>query len=89
MPQITSVPSGPIYRIKVTLHDSKPLIWRRIEVLADILLSKLHTILQIAMGWTNSHLHQFYLPTPCGQPITFYGMRDPGFDMEDMLDERR
>lgn len=48
-----------IYQIKVTLRDSKPPIWRRIQVPGDINLGKLHRILQVVMGWTDSHLHQF------------------------------
>lgn len=50
-----------IYQIKVTLKDSKPPIWRRVLVPDSISLHQLHTILQIVMGWTNSHLHQFII----------------------------
>jgi hypothetical protein len=50
-----------IYQLKVTLRDSKPPIWRRLHVSADTSLEKLHIILQIAMGWTDSHLHQFII----------------------------
>jgi hypothetical protein len=53
--------STSIYQIKVTLNDSKPPIWRRILVPDSISLHQLHTILQIVMGWTNSHLHQFII----------------------------
>jgi hypothetical protein len=48
-----------IYQLKVTLRDSNPAIWRRIQVADTILLPHLHGILQLAMGWTNSHLHSF------------------------------
>ena len=48
-----------VYQIKVTLRDSKPPIWRRIQVRSDTNLRTLHDILQVAMGWTDSHLHQF------------------------------
>lgn len=47
-----------IYQFKITLLDSKPQIWRRIQ-LKDCTLDKLHEFIQTAMGWTNSHLHQF------------------------------
>lgn len=50
-----------IYQLKVTLNDSKPPIWRRVLVPDTITLHQLHTILQIVMGWTNSHLHQFII----------------------------
>jgi hypothetical protein len=71
-----------IYQIKVALKDSKPPIWRRILVPGDVTLEKLHYILQVAMGWTNSHLHQFIV----GQ--TFYGQPHPDYGFE-MRDERR
>lgn len=48
-----------IYQIKVTLKDTKPPVWRRLLVTSDIKLKKLHVALQIAMGWTESHMHQF------------------------------
>jgi len=48
-----------VYQLKVTLRDSKPPIWRRVLVPENITLYQLHQILQIAMGWTDSHLHMF------------------------------
>ncbi len=48
-----------IYQIKVTLQGSKPPIWRRLLVPATISLSKLHEIIQIAMGWEDAHMHMF------------------------------
>ena len=50
-----------IYQLKITLDDIQPSIWRRIQVPGDVSLFKLHFILQIAMGWTNSHLHEFII----------------------------
>lgn len=50
-----------IYQLRITLRDSKPPIWRRVAVPSDITLGQLHEVIQIAMGWTNSHLHQFML----------------------------
>jgi hypothetical protein len=48
-----------IYQIKITLIDSKPPIWRRVLVPSDYTLEKLHHVIQISMGWTDSHLHSF------------------------------
>lgn len=48
-----------IYQLKITLKGSKPPIWRRVQVPSDITLATLHEIMQIVMGWTDSHLHQF------------------------------
>jgi Plasmid pRiA4b ORF-3-like protein len=50
-----------VYQLKVTLKQIRPAIWRRLQVSSDITLSKLHHVLQDALGWTDSHLHQFVL----------------------------
>jgi hypothetical protein len=47
-----------VYQFKVTLLDTRPPIWRRIRV-KDCTLDKLHERIQTAMGWSNSHLHDF------------------------------
>lgn len=47
------------YRIRVDLDDVKPPIWRRLDVPSDLTLDRLHEVLQVAMGWTGSHLHAF------------------------------
>ncbi len=47
------------FRIRVDLLHTKPPVWRRIEVPGDILLPRLHDMLQATMGWTDSHLHRF------------------------------
>jgi hypothetical protein len=54
--------SGTILRLKVSLSGMKPPIWRRLEVSADTTLASLHDILQVAFGWTDSHLHGFERP---------------------------
>ena len=55
----TPTPAVHIYQIKVTLRDSSPPIWRRLLLRSDTTLAQFHDILQVAMGWGNSHLHQF------------------------------
>lgn len=73
-----------IYQIKVTLNDSKPPIWRRVLVEDKTTLSKLHTILQTVMGWTDSHLHQFIINDE------FYGdPEDDEFGDLDTKNEKR
>ncbi len=47
-----------IYQLKITLKGIEPPIWRRIQI-EDCSLDQLHAHIQAAMGWTNSHLHQF------------------------------
>lgn len=48
-----------VITLHVALDDITPMIWRRIEVDADITLRGLHHIIQAAFGWTSSHLHEF------------------------------
>lgn len=48
-----------IYQLKVTLLGTRPPIWRRLQVPAALTLDVLHEVLQVAMGWDNSHLHEF------------------------------
>ena len=51
--------SAQVYQLKVVLIGSKPAIWRRLQVPGNANLGWLHSVLQVAMGWTNSHLHHF------------------------------
>jgi hypothetical protein len=48
-----------IYQLKVTLRGTSPAIWRRLLVPAGLTLDVLHDVLQLAMGWDDSHLHEF------------------------------
>jgi hypothetical protein len=48
-----------VFTLKVTLLGTKPAVWRRLEVRDCLSLGDLHYILQFAMGWDNSHLHQY------------------------------
>src|SRR5436305_3978168 len=62
-----------IYQLKVTLSGSKPPIWRRLLVPADMTLGRLHQVLQTVMGWHDSHLHDFDI-----KGVT-YGPADPDY----------
>jgi hypothetical protein len=62
---------APVYQIKVNLRGTKPPIWRRLEVPADVTLARLHEILQVAFDWDDHHLHMF--DTPYGR----FGTPDP------------
>jgi len=74
-----------LYQMKVTLKWTKPAIWRRVVVREDMKLDRLHSVIQLAMGWTNSHLHQFFAG---GES---YGVPDPDYDDmgTKMLNEKR
>jgi len=46
-------------RLRVTLLGVEPVVIRVIDVPAVSTLPELHELLQAAVGWTDSHLHQF------------------------------
>ena len=52
------------YRLRVDLRDTRPPVWRRLEVASDMFLDELHRVLQAAFGWTDSHLHRFSVGDP-------------------------
>jgi hypothetical protein len=76
-----------MFQLKITLEYISPPIWRRLLVRSDSNLAMLHSIIQVCMGWTNSHLHQFTI----GKRV----YSDPDFEIgEDfggppVLDERK
>jgi hypothetical protein len=52
---------GSTLQFRITVKDVRPEIWRKLLVPSDITLEKLHTILQILMGWRNYHLYAFVI----------------------------
>lgn len=76
-----SKPVGPVYQLKITLKGSHPPIWRRLLVPSGFSLNKLHNVIQLAMGWTDSHLHHFIVD---GE---YYSVPSPD-DFEPVADER-
>ncbi len=48
-----------VYQLRVWLREISPAIWRRLLVRSDSTIADLHYTIQIAMGWTDFHLHQF------------------------------
>ena len=75
MPTKTIKTPHDVYQVKITLIGSRPPIWRRLLVPADLTLAQFHDVLQAAVGWDDSHLHEFRI----GRQR--YGVPDP----EDMF----
>jgi hypothetical protein len=71
-----------LYQFKITLLGIKPPIWRRIQV-KDGTLDKLNEYVQTAMGWTNSHLHQFEID---GERFGDPELLEDGFSDSDCID---
>jgi hypothetical protein len=74
--------SSDVYQIKVTLEDSEPPIWRRIQVSGNTRLFKLHLILQEVMGWEDCHLYQFTVGD------TYFGPPDVADGLEMKNDQK-
>jgi hypothetical protein len=72
-------PGPRIYLIEVVLDGIKPRIWRQLQVPGDARLGWLHAVIQIALGWTNSHLHQFNV----GNRVC----SDPTFELNEFEDD--
>ena len=54
----TGTTAATVYRFKIELLGTDPAIWRLIET-RDVTLRQLHELIQAAMGWDNSHMHEF------------------------------
>ena len=72
-----------IYDLRVELEEIEPMIWRRILVPGKITLPRLHDLLQLVMGWTNSHLHSFEI----GERT--FGMDGTDLEELNMLNEKK
>jgi Plasmid pRiA4b ORF-3-like protein len=70
-----------IYELKIELLEIEPTIWRQVLVRGSITLAQLHDVIQAAMGWTNSHLHQFI--------VGAHSYSDPEFEIEKAKSEYR
>jgi hypothetical protein len=80
-PEGNRAAGAPVYHLKVALEGIAPPIWRRLQVPGSASLGWLHAVIQVAMGWTNSHLHQFTV----GKRV----YSDPSFDLDEFEDNPR
>ena len=65
-----------IARLRISLEEIEPEIWRRVEVPLAVPLKGLHDVIQAAMGWEDYHLFEFRV----GRKI--YGIPDPAWDVD-------
>jgi hypothetical protein len=72
-----------IFQLKIALAGIRPPVWRRVLVPGEITLAELHDVVQVAMGWADTHLHEFEIGN------TRYGTPDPDWDADDVKDEAR
>ena len=72
-----------IFELEIVLAEVEPLVRRRVQVPGEVDLAVLHEVVQSAMGWTNSHLHEFEI---AGRR---YGIPDPDWGAQEIVDEAR
>ena len=65
--------------LRIELEGVHPTIWRSVIIPKSANLGWVHAVIQVAMGWTNSHLHQFRL----GDRI----FSDPKFNLNEFEDD--
>ena len=78
----------PVLQFKITLQNITPLIWRRIQISNQCTFWGLHVAIQDAMGWTDSHLHEFKVINPATgkKEYIYIGIPDDeGEDVHPML----
>jgi hypothetical protein len=84
-------------RLRVTLLNVEPPVWREVLVPADLTFAQLHQVLQAAMGWEDDHMHEFevgeeHIGPPA--PQDFFAGYEPLLDesktrLGDVLEGRR
>jgi hypothetical protein len=57
-------------QFRVSVNDVKPEIWRRVLVSSNTTLAGLHRVLQILMGWNDTHLYAFVINKRRYSPAT-------------------
>lgn len=53
------LPDRQVFRIRVSLDESAPEIWRRLDLHSDLTLNVVHQAIQSAFGWWDYHLNRF------------------------------
>lgn len=74
-------------QLRASLLDSDPEIWRLLHVDPRLTLAQLHTVLQVAFGWQNCHLHQFHEED--GTRYATPAPREFRFENDNAVDERK
>lgn len=84
MAKVVRLPPASLLQLRIELAWLKPAIWRRVVVPDTITLGKLHHVIQAAMGWTESHMHEFEISQQR------YGEPDPEWGWgESVISEKR
>lgn len=69
-----------VYQFRIILENVTPSVWRRIHVPETYTFWDFHVAIQDAMGWTDSHLHQFETNNPRTKKKDFIGIPEDVYD---------
>lgn len=84
MAKVRSLHAENVLHLQIELRSIEPKVWRLVVVPDTITLTRLHHIIQAAMGWTDTHLHEFDIGG------LRYGEPDPEWDFDDsVISEKR
>src|SRR5688500_17775274 len=72
-----------IFEIKIELRGVRAAVLRRVQVAGELTLAGLHEVVQVAMGWTDSHRHESDVDG------ARYGQPDPDWGFDEVRDEAR
>ncbi len=53
--------STQVYQLRAVLRGISPLIWRGLLLRGDSTIADLHQVLQLSFGWSDTHLHRFFI----------------------------
>jgi len=84
MAKVHHLPAAGLLQLRIELESIELLIWRHLVVPDTITLTRLHHVIQAAMGWTDTHLHEFEIGH------RRYGVPDPDWDIDgSVMSEKR
>ncbi len=77
-----------VLQLKISLENTKPLVWRKIQIPCTYTFWDLHVAIQDVMGWMDSHLHQFEVADPLTGERLFLGVpHEDDIDPESTIPE--
>jgi hypothetical protein len=74
-----------VHRFLIALADTDPLVWRRVEVPEHYSFWDLHVAIQDAMGWNDTHLHEFLAVHPKSRRVVRIGIPIDQFEGDEPL----
>ena len=67
-----------VLQLRISLRGVSPPVWRRLLIPEEITIAQLHQVMQLAMGWSDEHLHRFVI-----RGWRYGGHRDGAFQFFD------